>query len=48
MKLKPIKYEDLNAKAEKTYKFNESASILADFISIHIDVVATYKIRKFT
>ena len=31
MKLEPIKYEDLNAKAKETYNFHKIAAILADY-----------------
>ena len=31
MKLEPIKYEDLNAKAKETYNFQKIAAILADY-----------------
>jgi hypothetical protein len=31
MKLEPIKYQDLNAKAKETYNFHKIAAILADY-----------------
>ena len=31
MKLEPINYEDLNAKAKETYNFHKIAAILADY-----------------